>query len=214
MLRPFRPVQILLMTLLTASCSSDQPVVPPDGPGSDDEVSAKVLGVCFMDGADCLSTYIDLGPYEDLTPVEKLSESERLEMAPAYIFPAVPLNQGGQPNPWDPQGLYNAYRLQNNVFGVDARVWEMYLIEGNRLSLMATPKPGVTLWGAGSDTTNTRRRDLFLNPITSEEEVLALVEAGELRMITTMLFTDCPLEKARQGDIVVNLNPRVPLCTH
>lgn len=199
------------LVLLQISCSSDQPVVPPDGTVVDDEVNAKVLGVCFMDGEDCLSTYVDLGPYEDLTPVGKL---ERLEMAPAYIFPAVPANQGGVPNPWDPQGLYNAYRLQNNVFGVDARVWEMYLIEGARLSLMATPRQGVTLWGAGSDTTNPRRRDLYLNPITSEEEVLALVEAGELRMITTMLFTDCPLEKARQGDIVVNLNPRVPICAH
>ena len=135
-------------------------------------------------------------------------------MAPAYIFPAVPANRGGEPNPWDPQGLYNAYRLQNNVFGVDARVWEMFLIEGANLSLMATPKNGVTLWGAGSDTTNPRRRDLFVNPITSEEEVLALVAAGELRMITTSLFTDCPLERARAGDIVVNLNPRVPLCAH
>ena len=214
MLRADRFAYILLIGLLTLSCSSDQPVVPSDGDVVDNSVNSKVLGVCFMDGEDCLSTYIDLGPYEDLTPVQKLGELEKLEMAPAYIFPAIPPNKGGKPNPWDPQGLYNAYRLQNNVFGVDARVWEMYLIEGAELSLMATPQPGVRLWGAGSDTTNPRQRDLFVNPITSEEEVLALVAAGELRMITTMLFTDCPLEKAREGDIVVNLNPRIPLCAH
>jgi len=198
----------LALAILIGSCSNDSPVQVPDLTGDGAVINAKVLGVCFMDGSDCLSTYVDLGPYEDLTPAQKLG------MAPAYIFPAVPANRAGKPNPLDPQGLYNAYRLQNNVFGVDARVWEMYLLEGARLSLMATPKPGVTLWGAGSDTTNSRQRDLFLSPITSEEEVLALVEAGELRMIQTSLFTDCPLEKARDGDIVVNLNPRVPLCEH
>ena len=198
----------LALAILIGSCSSDSPVQVPDLTGDGAVINAKVLGVCFMDGSDCLSTYVDLGPYEDLTATRKL------EMAPAYIFPAVPANRGGKPNPLDPQGLYNAYRLQNNVFGVDARVWEMFLLEGARMSLMATPEPGMTLWGAGSDQNNPRRRDLFVNPITSEEEVLALVEAGELRLIRTNLFTDCPLEKAREGDIVVNLNPRVPLCAH
>ena len=107
-----KPVMLILVTLVIASCGSDPPFVPPDGTGNDDEVNAKVLGVCFMDGEDCLSTYIDLGPYEDLTPVVPPG-LEKLEMAPAYIFPAVPANRGGKPNPWDPEGLYVGVTCDN-----------------------------------------------------------------------------------------------------
>jgi len=96
---------------------------------------------------DCFSTYVDPGPYDDLRPVAK----EASEMIPVYILPSIPKNQGGRPNPLDPRGLYNAYRLQSNVFAADGRVWEMFLMKRDALNLVATPAPGVQIWGMGAD---------------------------------------------------------------
>ncbi|MDX1428733.1 MAG: hypothetical protein R3282_00535 [Rhodothermales bacterium] len=198
---------LLALMLVAASCGNeyvfDETPTTPDT----SQTNAKVLGTCFMDGEDCVSTYIDLGPYEDHPPLEK-------EAVPVYVFPSVAETDGGLPNPFDPLGLYNPYRLQNNVFAGDGRVWGIWLVYSDNLNLMAAPRPGVTLWGVGADPEGDRRRDLFLNPITGEAEILALVDAGDIRIEDTGSATDCPITPPRRGDIVVNLNPRFSLCPH
>lgn len=70
------------------------------------------------------------------------------------------------------------------------------------------------MWGVDADPEAERVRDLFLSPIRSEAELLTLVDAGDLRLEDTGRATDCPITPARRGDIVVNLNPRYPLCAH
>lgn len=193
-----------LTVFFLAACGNDYSLI---GGGLTDStaVDPRVLGTCFMHGDTCLSTYIDLGPYEHEPPLEKAA-------VPVYVFPSVPSVQGGAPNPFDPQGLYNPFRLQNNVFAGDGRVWEMWLVYSGSLNLIATPQQGVTLVGMGADAGADRVRDLFLDPIRGEEELLDLAEAGDVRVEVTGLTTDCPITQPRGGDIIINLNPRFPLC--
>ncbi len=200
---------VALMAVMLTACGNEYTFDTNPGLIDTTGTNAKILGTCFMDGEDCVSTYIDLGPYEDHPPLEKTST-----VIPVYIFPSVSDADGGIPNPFDPLGLYNPYRLQNNVFAGDGRVWGMWLVYSDELSLTANPRPGVVLWGVGADPEAERVRDLFLNPIKSEAELMTLVDSGDLRLEDTGLATDCPITPARRGDIVVNLNPRFPLCAH
>ncbi len=195
----------LLSAVLLSACGNDYSLIGGTGRTDSTAVDARVLGTCFMHGDSCLSTYIDLGPYEHEPPLEKAA-------VPVYIFPSVPSVAGGAPNPFDPDGLYNPFRLQNNVFAGDGRVWEMWLVYSADLNLIATPQQGVTLHGIGADAGADRVRDLFLDPIRGEEELFDLVKAGDVRVEVTGVTTDCPITRPVGGDIVINLNPRFPLC--
>lgn len=88
----------------------------------------------------------------------------------------------------------------------------MWLAYSGNLNLKASPASGTTLWGVDANPNGERSRDLFFDPITSEDELLALVDAGDIRIEDTRLATDCPITAPRRRDIVVNHNPRVPLC--
>ena len=55
-------------------------------------------------------------------------------------------------------------------------------------------------------------RDLTTNPITSEEELQALAAAGDVSLSFTGVIVDCPITKAKNNEIVVNLTPSFPVC--
>ncbi len=212
------PLFLLALCLLTgffllgiAACdsSSDPDEDPTENP--DGTFQPKILGVCFMGDEPCVSTYEDLGPYDD-------TQGKTQDGIPVYIFPAVPENDGGLPNPLDSLGLYNAFRLQNNVFARPGKVWAVWKVYSDSLNLMAEPFPGRKIWGvdadqsAGGDIKDTNARDLYASPILSEAEIFEMEAAGLIRLENTFKLTDCPVTPARPGDHVVNLNPGFRIC--
>ncbi len=154
-----------------------------------------VHGVCFLGGRECQVTYVDLGPVSNGN-------------TPVYVMPSDP---NGSPNPFDSGGNYNPFRLQNNVFAGGGRKWPMWVIHSAGLDLMASTD-GTILWGDGAAQDGRPTRDLTPNPIIDEEELLALEAAGDVTLSFTGVIVDCPITKARNNEIVVNLNPAFPIC--
>lgn len=157
--------------------------------------TGQVHGVCFLGGQECQVTYVDLGPVNSGN-------------TPVYVMPADP---NGSPNPFDSGGNYNPFRLQNNVFAGGGRKWPMYLVHSAGLDLIASTN-GTVIWGDGTAQDGRPTRDLTANPITSEEELLALDTAGDLSVTFTGIIVDCPITTADAGETVVNLNPEFPIC--
>ena len=202
----------ILLASFLANCDSEN-TLPEEKVRDDDPVltaEARVLGVCFMLEEKCLSPYIDLGPYNDDR------QATAKTAIPVYVFPSVPLNAGGTMHPSDKEGLYNPYRLQNNVFADDGRVWAMWRVYSADLNLVAIPEPGVRIWGEEADQTADSKsgnlRDLFSNPYTSEKEILDAAEAGHIRLANLFKNVDCPIVEAKPNDIIVNLNSTFPIC--
>ncbi len=214
---------MLLIALLwgLAACGGDAPVLVDGEPEGEPLVPQnKVLGVCFMDSDPCGMTYVDLGVYDD--PKEATAKND---MVPVYVFPSIPPDAGGRPNPLDPNHAYRPYRLQNNVFAGPGYIWSMWEVRSANLVLKAEPQPGVTLWGIGVDPSeyegggddekpSRRVRDLYLNPFMGEAEILTLAQRGDVTLVDLRVAVDCPVRQAQPGDLVVNLNPQVPLCAH
>ena len=208
----FFPSVLIVLCLGFQGCSESTPGHDDQDP--DPILSKQILGVCFMGNEECLSTYVDLGEYEAKTDVSADS------MIPVFIFPSRPDTDGGDINPHDPLGLYQPFRLQNNVFAGPGRVWSMFEVHSRNLLLKAEPIPGLVLWGKGvtpPDTTNDenprpRVRDLYTNPIKSAVELVQLEQQGDVEIVDLFFATDCPLVVARPEDIVINLNPNFPVC--
>ncbi len=211
-------VALLAVFVLALSCSDNAGV----GPDEEEEVEedfgfgAQVLGVCFMGEDNCVSSYVDLGEYTH-SSLGKVTSG-----IPAYIFPSLQGFEGGLRHPFDSTGLYLPFRLQNNVFADHGRVWEMFAVYSADLNLVARPLPGVVLWGVGADTTlgdpndikSYIGRDLYANPITSEEEIVELELRGDVKVVRMGMLVDCPMVAADDDDTVVNLNPTYSLCVH
>ncbi len=157
--------------------------------------AGQVHGVCFLGGQECQVTYVDLGPTNSGN-------------TPVYVMPSDP---NGPPNPFDSGGNYNPFRLQNNVFAGGGRKWPMWVVHSAGLDLMASTD-GTILWGDGAAQDGRPTRDLTTNPITSEEELLALEAAGDVTLMFTGVIVDCPITKAKNNETVVNLNPDFPVC--
>lgn len=157
--------------------------------------SGQVHGVCFLGGQECQVTYVDLGPVNNGN-------------TPVYVMPA---DANGSPNPFDSGGNYNPFRLQNNVFAGGGRKWPMYLIHSAGLDLFASTD-GTVIYGDGAAQDGRPTRDLTTNPITNEDDLLALEAAGDVTITFTGIIVDCPITKASGGEVVVNLNPDFPIC--
>ncbi|NND72570.1 MAG: hypothetical protein HKN43_13420 [Rhodothermales bacterium] len=199
------------MSISLSGCSQEGTVLDKQEP--DPILTRQILGVCFMGHEECLSTYVDLGPYE------AKSAAVTDSMVPVYIFPSRPDIEGGAVNPYDSLGLYQPFRLQNNVFAGPGRAWSMFEIHSRNLLLKAEPQPGLVLWGSGvtpPDSTDEgpppRTRDLYADPIKSAIELVELEQAGDIAIVDLFLTTDCPLVIARAEDIIINLNPNFPIC--
>ncbi len=201
------PFFVACLAIITyASCDQLNPGstdTPQPGPSQ-----GRVLGVCFMGGDACQSIYVDLGEYE-ATGRTKLGQE-----IPVYIFPS------SRSNPLDSTGQYNPNRLQNNLFASHGRVWAMHEVHSKNLILKAEPAPGEVLLGLGVTDADTvsqegarpRTRDLYRNPITGLNELLALEAMGEVEIVNLFFNTDCPLATPNDNDTVVNLNPNYPIC--
>jgi hypothetical protein len=216
---------LILSIGILVSCGDDPVNLENQSEQSAEEdtiAGRRVLGVCFMHGERCALTYEDRGPYMQSDPFDEPVVGHRAKAGatqagvPVYIFPARGGNSDGIYNPLDPAGLYRPYRLQNNVFAADGLVWEMFEVVSGSVLLTAEPVEGVTIYGKGTRPedveTAWRVRDLTSAPFMSEEEIFEAEEQGFVRIIRTFMFTDCPMVHARGDDIVINLNPNVPIC--
>ena len=175
------------------------------------ELTPRVIGTCFMHNEECVTPYIDFGPYLHVPPAPTKG-GEQTALVPVYVFPSRPASEGGMRHPFDPEGKYRPFRLQNTVFAGEGIVWEMVLVFSGNVTLMAQPEVGTVLWGAGADTTSTNLRDLYSVPFRSEEDILAAAQRGEVIVINTGENTDCPVVEVQDTDIVINLNPQYRLC--
>jgi hypothetical protein len=158
-----------------------------------------VHGVCWMGGNgnnNCKAAYVDLGP------VNKNGSK------PVWVFPA------DGDNPFDISGNYSPARLQNNVFGGGGRIWPMYIVVSGNTNLYATTDGNVTIRSTVWFTDGRPSRDLTFNPVTSEDELLALEASGDVVITFTGLNIDCPMTAPDEGDIVVDLNPDVSTFCH
>ncbi|MFV1980726.1 MAG: hypothetical protein ACC655_06195 [Rhodothermia bacterium] len=205
-------VAFVLFATILSGCDTDNTLPEEDVFDNVDTVGTtepRVVGVCFMLAETCVTPYVDLGPYEDMKAASKRA-------IPLYLFPSVPASEGGIMNPYDPDSLYLPYRLQNNVFAGEGRVWAMWRVYSADLNLMAAPKPGVWIWGEKADQTadfkSGNLRDLFANPYTSEKEILDAADAGLIKLVNLFKNVDCPVVVPRPEDIIVNLNPGFPVC--
>ena len=204
---------IVLFGIAVSSCDSgDTPSDEPDPIDVEQPSEQRVVGVCFMHDEKCVSPYVDLGPYDDGNePAAKSAKA-----IPVYVFPSVPSAEGGIKHPADADSLYNPYRLQNNVFADDGKVWAMWMVLSADLNLVASPSPGVVIWGDGADQRADFKsgnvRDLFADPYLSEEEILAAADAGYVRLVNLFRNVDCPLVDTGPNDIIINLNPGFPIC--
>lgn len=126
----------------------------------------------------CATPYVDLGPYDERQPAAE-------NAIPLYVFPSVPPTEGGAMYPSDMDSLYNPYRLQNNVFAGEGRVWAMWQVYSADLNLMAAPATGGWIWGE---------------------------EAGRVKLVNLFKNVDCLIVEPGPEDIIVNLNPGFPIC--
>lgn len=85
----------------------------------------------------------------------------------------------------------------------------MWTVVSGSVDLYASTDGTATIYSTVRAPAGSPSRDLTTNPFTSEEEILAAAEAGEVIINDEGFSADCPITKADPGDIVVDLNPDV-----
>jgi hypothetical protein len=89
----------------------------------------------------------------------------------------------------------------------------MFEVVSGSLDLFASTDGTKTIYSTVRAPAGSPSRDLTTNPFTSEEEILAARDRGEIAISFTGVNIDCPITDAAAGDIVVDLNPTVgPFC--